>query len=135
MWADVAERAGGAFYDDSFVVGKFASLPTDVPAMPNVIRRLWAEAETTAHPASGVIFAHIPAVRFDANVGAAQELSRELGRIGATGAWHAAPRGTTTEVLHFGSGALADEYQARIRRALDPRKVFDPTRGVPGSGS
>ncbi|MBV8171046.1 MAG: FAD-binding oxidoreductase [Candidatus Eremiobacteraeota bacterium] len=124
VWSQIAELAGGAAYDsDSFVVAKLVAPPARLHELIAAARNAWPDAEMTAHPHVGVLFANIPAAGATSQPGA-------LWQACAAGGWTAeflsAPHVRGEEFIAPLPAGLAIKLQRRLKAALDPAGTLDP---------
>ncbi len=131
-WSDIAELAAGEIYPgSSHLVFAVASLPSQVPAVLDGISSSIPSAQRTAHPASGVVYAHVAAEAVPAHpfAGALGDLCerercslRVLGAPHALGSFVQAPLSPDAPVALW----------RRVKASIDPSGTFDPGRFVAG---
>jgi glycolate oxidase FAD binding subunit len=139
-WAGIRELYGGAHYPSGdYAVCKVVGLPTETPAILSAVRRAWPEAETSAQPAAGIVYAHVPAAALAAvQTPAAAQALQEL--------WHqCSARDWSAEYVSLPPAAAAVSappletslplaLMRRVKAALDPADVLDPGRFLGGLG-
>jgi glycolate oxidase FAD binding subunit len=140
-WQDVMEVAGGAAYPcDRTLVLLVGSLPTEVADVCASISALIQAAEITAHPATGIVYAHVPWPGMgDASAPhergllerAARSLLEQLLSQGHHAKILAAPAEFGAIVTPLAPSAPV-ALMRRVKAALDPSGTFDPGRFVAG---
>lgn len=139
-WNDVRELSGGAPYGAGrFVVVKAAALPTEVPSLVADLRGRWPAAEIAAQPASGIVFAHVPADGGDGSGGAPpapgredlEPIERAYARAGWTAFVVAAPPLARISAPFVAAQNAPVRLFRSVKAALDPAGTFDPGR-LPG---
>ena len=130
VWSQIAELAGGANYDpEAFVIAKLVSLPAQVHELIAAVRAAWPEAEVTAHPHAGVLFASIPVAGATSQPGA---LWHACAARGWTAEFLSAPHVRGEEFIAPLPAGLAMKLQRRLKAALDPAGTLDPGGFVGG---
>lgn len=125
-WADIAELAGGAHYSsEKYAVAKLVGLPAQTHLLTEAVRAAWPEAECTAHPSVGVLFAHIPAESGQPQPG---ELWRQLALHDWTASYVAAPAAQADAFIAPLPQHSPIKLQRRLKAALDKAGAFDPGR-------
>lgn len=132
-WSDIAELAGGAHYAaDEFVVAKFACLPTQTAALADAVRAVWPGAELTAHPAVGVVFAHVRAAADSVSASTLAPLWRSVKENAWTASFLAAPTDLSDGLAAPVPETSPIKIMRRLKAALDPAGAFDPGRFLAG---
>lgn len=129
-WSQIAELAAGAAYDpDRYVVAKLVAPPAQTNELAAAARTSWPEAELTAHPYAGIVFAHVP-------VESASAEPAMLWKACAANQWAAeflsAPRARREEFIAPLAHGLAMKLQRRLKAQLDASGTFDPGGFVGG---
>ncbi|MBV8222062.1 MAG: FAD-binding oxidoreductase [Candidatus Eremiobacteraeota bacterium] len=130
LWTDVAELSGGAAYDpEQFVVARLVSPPAQLHDCVAAARAAWPDAEITAHPYAGVLYANVPVASAASQPGAFWQAC-------ATGGWAAeflsAPHHRAEEFIAPLPSGLPLKLQRRFKAALDPSGTLDPGGFVGG---
>ncbi len=134
-WADIVELAGGASYPaEQFLILSITSLPTQVCAVCDHIASLFADVQCTAHPANGIVYAHVPVAA--ENAATIPEALRSLYEIAERNGYAvnllSAPPGLGAR-LHMPVPRSAPVALMRsVKAAFDPSGTFDPGRFVAG---
>jgi FAD/FMN-containing dehydrogenase len=123
-WAEVAELAGGAAYDpQTYVVAKLVAPPAQTFALAAAVRTSWPEAEITAHPYAGAVFASVPLASASAD-------PAMLWQACVANQWTAeylsAPAMRREEFIAPLPAHTPMKLQRRLKAALDPSGIFDP---------
>jgi len=123
-WADVAELAGGAAYDpQTYVIAKLVAPPAQTFTLAAAVRTSWPEAEITAHPYAGAVFASVPLASASAD-------PAMLWQACAANQWTAeylsAPATRREEFIAPLPAHTPMKLQRRLKAALDPSGIFDP---------
>ncbi|MBV8669790.1 MAG: FAD-binding oxidoreductase [Candidatus Eremiobacteraeota bacterium] len=140
-WQDVVEAAGGAAYPaDRTLVLAIGSLPTQVADVCASITALLPAAEITAHPATGIVYAHVPwpgagdpSAPHERRLAerAARSLLEQFSAQGHHVKVLSAPVELGTLVAPLSQSAPV-ALMRRVKAALDPNGTFDPGRFVAG---
>lgn len=139
-WQDIVEVAAGAVYPgERNVVLSIGCLPTKVASLCESIGSLMQEAELTAHPATGVVYLHLPwppsaEPPTAERAGLAIRLRSLFERCAAQD-YHVKMLAAPSDL-----GAIASPLPAhapigimrKIKAAFDPTGTFDPGRFVAG---
>ena len=133
-WQDIAELAGGAMYPGAqYVCCTIASLPSQVSAVLASISGTFPDANCTAHPASGIVYAHIPVAAMDrSNPSTLSTQLRPLldlcEREKCYLSYLAAPAGSDQRTPVPADAPIL--LMRRVKASLDPSGTFDPGRFV-----
>lgn len=134
-WQDIAELAGGAMYPGSgYVCCAIASLPSQVSAVLASVSALFPDAHCTAHPAIGVMYAHLPVASIEQPSSSIENNLRPLLDVCERECWHlsylAAPAGSQLRapVPHNAPISL----MRRVKASFDPSGTFNPGRYMAG---
>ena len=129
-WADIAELAAGAFYPpERYAVAKLVALPAQTAMLAAAVRSAWPSAEITAHPAVGVLFAHVPVETVQPQPG---ELWKQCASQGWTATYLAAPPAQADAFIAPLPAHTPIRLERRLKAALDPGGIFDPGRFLGG---
>ena len=124
-WAEIAELSGGALYDPMrYVVAKLVALPAQSHLLIAAIRSSWPQAEISAHPSAGVVFAHVPAEE----VSQPGALWKQCADNGWTAAFTSAPPAQADECIAPLPAHSPVKLARRLKAAFDPAGAFDPGR-------
>jgi len=131
-WSDIAELAGGEIYPGSqHLIFAVACLPTQVPAVLSAVSETFPQAQCTAHPASGVVYAHVAADSVPRDPFAGQ-----LERLCAQERWMlrvlAAPQSFGSNVRAPLPADAPVALWRSVKASLDPSGTFDPGRFLAG---
>ena len=125
-WADISELAGGAMYPaDRYAVAKLVGLPAQTHLLADAARAAWPDAELSAHPSVGVLFAHIPAESGQPQPG---ELWKQLALHNWTALYLSAPAANADSWVAPLPAHAPIKLQRRLKAALDKAGTFDPGR-------
>lgn len=135
-WQDISELAGGAMYPGSqYLCCTIASLPSQVSTVLASISALFADAHCTAHPESGIVYAHLPIAAMDRTI--ASPLSSQLQplvELCEREHWYfsylAAPAGSDLRAPVPADAPIL--LMRRVKASLDPSGTFDPGRFMAG---
>jgi FAD/FMN-containing dehydrogenase len=142
-WSDIAELAGGAMYSGmQYLCCTISSLPSHVPALLAGISAAFIDAQCTAHPVSGVVYAHAPvaagaAVHSDAGAvefirPALQTLFDLCERERFTLTFLAAPPSLGRGLRAPIPADTPIGLMRRVKATFDPSGTFDPGRFIGG---
>lgn len=136
-WSDIAELAGGAAYNGrDFVCCKITSLATQVPAVLTSIEQLFPEAQSTAHPALGIAFAHVPVasefIRPNNVINGFRLLAERCEKENWSLTYLAAPPHLGARLRSPVPAQAPVALMRRIKAAFDPSGTFDPGRFLAG---
>jgi len=133
VWADIAELAAGdAYPSNGFVAARFTGLPADVPPLVDALRRAWPTCEITAHPAVGVVYAHVPADASTFSPSTIEAFWKACERSHWSVQFLSAPPALAAVARAPIPPSIPRGLNQKVKAALDPRGVFDPTRGAAG---
>jgi glycolate oxidase FAD binding subunit len=125
-WSDIAELSGGAMYPaERFAVAKLVGLPAQTHLLAEAARGAWPEAEFTAHPSAGILYAHIPVESAQPQPG---ELWKELAVHGWSAAYLAAPAALADAFIAPLPAHTPLKLERRLKAAFDRAGAFDPGR-------
>ncbi|MDQ6767021.1 MAG: FAD-binding oxidoreductase [Candidatus Eremiobacteraeota bacterium] len=132
-WSDIAELASGSAYPGSqYVCCAIASLPSQVSVVLAAVAALFPDVQCTAHPASGVVYAHVPAGPDLLTVGQLEPLHLMCEREQLTLAYLAAPAPLGVRLRAPVPAHAPLALMRRVKATFDPSGTFDPGRFVAG---
>ncbi|HXN09237.1 MAG TPA: FAD-binding oxidoreductase, partial [Candidatus Acidoferrales bacterium] len=135
-WQDIAELAGGAMYPGSqYLCCAIASLPSQMSPMLASISGLFPDAHCTAHPATGIVYAHLPVAAMQQS--SSSPLSSQLQplldlceREHYYLSYLAAPAGSDLRAPVPADAPIL--LMRRVKASFDPSGTFDPGRFMAG---
>lgn len=132
-WSDIAELAGGAAYPGAeFLCCKIVGLPSQVPAACATIAQSFPQAQCTAHPASGVVYAHVPFAQGRLARSDVRRLGERCDGEGFSLSFLAAPPQLAAGLHQPQPPGAPVALMRRVKAALDPSGTFDPGRLIAG---
>jgi len=125
-WADISELCAGTMYPaDRYAVAKLVGLPAQTHLLADAARAAWPDAELSAHPSAGVLFAHVPVESGQPQPG---ELWKQLALHDWTAVYVAAPAASADAWIAPLPARAPIKLQRRLKAALDKAGTFDPSR-------
>jgi len=135
-WQDIAELAGGAMYPGAqYLCCTITSLPSQVGTVLASLSVLFPDAHCTAHPAIGIVYAHVPVAAMEQS--SSDTMSRQLQplvdlceREQYYLSYLAAPAGSDLRAPVPADAPIL--LMRRVKASLDPSGTFDPGRFMAG---
>jgi len=132
-WSDVSELACGVMYSpDDYLMLKIIGLPTQTPSVVHEVSLACSGAEISAHPALGIVYAHLPADNAQSALACAESLLEKCASSGWQAEFLSAPPALVQQLFQPVPAQAPLRLMRRVKAGLDPTGTFDPGRLLAG---